>query len=245
MVWICNRVSPKSAERSRSRKSTTARLPDSLASAFAHSISKYSSSSDGGLLFSSSSLSSSTSMSKQSGTNSSYVTMPSMSASTSCINRLISLRVKPSSASRMHLWNSLRESAPEPSTSALEKTSFITASSSSLLMPWSMNSCAASAASASSAASSCAASAFAYIACTRSTASGTNSAYVISPSPLTSASAITRLTSVSLRPRSAILKISLNSALESAPEPSRSASMNIVRSSSSSSAGERRRTPFD
>mmetsp|Transcript_52425 Transcript_52425/g.117792 ORF Transcript_52425/g.117792 Transcript_52425/m.117792 type:complete len:200 (-) Transcript_52425:156-755(-) len=183
-------------------------------------------------------------MSKQSGTNSSYVTMPSPSASTSCMSALISFRVSPRSASRMHLWNSFRLRAPDPSASALRNTSFITPSSSSLDIPWSMNSVAASFASSSSAARSLAASAFAYRACTRSTAKGTNSAYVISPSPLTSASAITFLTSDSDKPRSAILITSLNSVRERAPEPSTSACSNIVLSSSSSSAGDSLRMPF-
>mmetsp|Transcript_24470 Transcript_24470/g.58946 ORF Transcript_24470/g.58946 Transcript_24470/m.58946 type:complete len:225 (-) Transcript_24470:270-944(-) len=223
MVWICRRVRPRSADRNRSRSSCIPSKPVSSRSASAKRDVRYSSSSLGFLVSSSSSLSNSTSISKQSGTNSSYVTIPSRSTSTSCISRLISFRVSPKSASRMHLWNSVIERAPEPSASAFRKTSRMTLSSSSLPMPCSMKSCAAECASRSSLSISSSFSTLAYSAITKSTASGTNSAYVISPSLFTSASAITRFISLAVNPRSAIFRTSLNSDTESVPEPSLSA----------------------
>mmetsp|Transcript_2135 Transcript_2135/g.5412 ORF Transcript_2135/g.5412 Transcript_2135/m.5412 type:complete len:208 (-) Transcript_2135:235-858(-) len=151
--------------------------------------------------------------------------------------RLMSLRVSPSSAALSASLNSLRDSWPEPSASALRNTRSMSASSSACGSPCSSIVSTSPRTTASTSAIMARAVSLALMDCSTSTMTGRNSLYCTTSSSFSSASARICLIWRSDSDKFACCSTRANSARSRYPLWSVSASRNSCRMSGSSSAG--------
>mmetsp|Transcript_25971 Transcript_25971/g.56606 ORF Transcript_25971/g.56606 Transcript_25971/m.56606 type:complete len:246 (-) Transcript_25971:461-1198(-) len=160
-----------------------------------------------------SSLNRSTRTWKQTGMNSLYETMPSPLTSTLKSSRLMSLRVRPSSAAMRQSLNSRRLSMPLLSASALRKTRSMSASSSGFVRPCSSMSSTSLRTRSSTLDIMLRACSLALMPCRISTMTGKNSLYWITSSSFSSASAKICRTCLSFKLRLALRSTFANSCL--------------------------------